>query len=153
MISNLFEKSLDEIKHDEQLAYVLGTRKAEKPLLDKIGYNLENTSDDIDHTVIEYNDKDHGIRRLDLGVFLKDQDHPRVICEAKYYYTSDRVFKKKRNGERSRNHQWVLKDIRKLNQIQDRFRKENRFCEKVFLFFLIHYDSMKIPEYFPYSHL
>jgi len=156
MTVELFEHALSNIKNDEELAYIMGVRKAEAHLLDKISYNIENSpfkdQYNIDYIKPEYNNKGHDMKRLDLGIFFKCQDQPGVICEAKYYYSSDCIFKKTKSRKPTRDEKWVRDDIEKLNKIQGNLKKPGK-TEKIFLFFLAHFDSMELPEHIPYYNL
>ena len=93
MTIELFKDAISKIKCDEELAYVIGIRKAEDYILDKICFNIEKSQYkeklNINYIKRDYTDKNYGIKRLDLGIYLNNNQYPEIMCEAKYYYSSD----------------------------------------------------------------
>ena len=117
-------------------SYLLSKTKAEKELLEFLGFQIEQKTQLV--TKVEYTDKVYNCSRMDLAV-LDSGLVPLEVIEAKFYYSFDGCF-----IHDSQLGSEVEKDIEKMGMLPDSI-------SKFFVLFLVHFDSEIIPELFPYS--
>ena len=132
-------KFIDLFAHlpSDYYSYLLSKTKAEKELLEFLGYQIENTTDYLSR--VEYSNNEYGYSRMDLAV-LDNKLILKEVVEAKFYYTF--------NGYRIHTQQLakkseVEKDVKKL-------RKVPNSVSKFFVLFLVHFESDEVPPLFPY---
>lgn len=118
-------------------SYLLSKTKAEKELLEFLGYRIEQTTEYISR--VEFTNKIYNCSRMDLAI-LDEEYVPKEIIEAKFYYSF--------NGYRIHTQQLakkleVEKDVQKLESIP-------KSINKYFVLFLVHFKANEIPPLFPY---
>lgn len=121
-------------------SYLLSKTKAEKELLEFLGYRIEQNTKYVSR--VEYTNKSYNCKRIDLAI-LDEKLVPIEIIEAKFYYSF--------NGYRIHTQQLarkleVEKDVKKLQIIP-------KYINKYFVLFLVHFVVDEVPPLFPYFYM